>query len=119
LQSFFVDGSDEVASVALTVSLADVATVNLSIPAGWNTWKCEAWASYVSSGTGDFNVVIRIDGTDSQTKAPTAPSDGAVGGRRTGITTTGSRAISLRANEGVSNVSLQDIFLYASAYRTS
>ncbi len=134
-----VRGSDEVASVLATTADAAKATVNLTIPTTWVSWECEAWASYiravedVDTPAGTFTVKIRIDGTDQQEQVSTRGFDvdagfdtgtdiniaGAVGGRRTGMTTTGSRAIEFRASTSVSNVPMLDIYLYARAIRTS
>ncbi len=44
--------------------------------------------------------------------------DGSGGGRRTGMTTTGSRTVALEASEGTDNVTLADVYLYARAERT-
>lgn len=126
VNNFEVDGSTEVASQALTSSFADVASVSLSIPAGWGSWKCEAWASYrgFAGSTGAYSTLIQIDGTNQGVKGvinvPIGEGhDGSVGGRRTGITTTGSRTVKLRAREDSGDMSLTDIYLYARAVRTS
>lgn len=124
--TFEVDGSTEVASVNLTTSAADVASLNLTIPADWGSWKCMAYATGRSSvGTAAaMSLTIRIDGTDQQEQGAmvlvtNSGESFAVGGRRTGMTTTGSRTIALRAFEATADVVVADIFLYARAVRTS
>ena len=130
---FEVDNSTEVnGPTNLGTSLVDVASVTLSIPAGWGSWKCFAYASYViqagAAGSGDITETrIRIDGTDQQLKVHSVTADenftddGSVGGRRTGMTTTGNRSVSLRARSQTAGAteSIRDIFLYARAVRTS
>jgi hypothetical protein len=123
-----IDGATEVASATLTGSLANVATVTLDIPTYWTSWKCVADATY-SYQTGappaTHEVVISIDGTDQQLLASIDSTDtgatdvGAVGGRRVGMTTTGSRTVALRARETLGDVALADIYLYACAKRIS
>ncbi len=133
--AFEVDESVEVSSAAIQLlSDTTMATVTLDIPEGWNSWKCVAWATFAVAKTAStaesFLVWIRIDGVDQNAaSAGVAPDDdstgvrdaGAVGGRRTGMTTTGSRDISLMAleTEAGNDFTLQDIFLYARAVRTS
>ncbi len=133
-----VTGSSEVATFAVTGSDLTVATVNLTIPATWGTWECEAHATYVRGivdavePSGIFLTKIRIDGTDQQTQDQEVDGDiddsgnntplfisGAIGGRRTGMTTTGSRAILLRATQDGGAFTMRDIYLYARAVRTS
>lgn len=127
-----VDGSTEVASQALTTSYAAVATVSLTIPANWATWKCEAYATYAATSPNDGDVYdarISIDGTAQQAKEGVTVikggtsggvTDGAVGGRRTGVTTTGSRDFVLQMKEGSGgDVTAKDVYLYARAVRTS
>lgn len=113
-----VDNSTEVASQALTGSFADVASVTLSIPAGWGSWKCAAWATWLETGGGaQYEATIMIDGTTQQVQAN---GRGYIGGRRTGMTTTGSRSVSLRCRiVGGGSETLEDIYLYARAVRTS
>ncbi len=129
-----VTGSTEVATFTVTGSDLTVATVNLTIPTTWGTWECEAYATYsrpiLDAITPAFTFLskIRIDGTDQQVQSQTVDADvgatffvaSAIGGRRTGMTTTGSRAILLRAEQdSISSFVLQDIYLYARAIRTS
>ncbi len=133
-----VTGSTEVATASITGTDAAIATVNLTIPTTWATWECEAWASYVrmvldvATPEKTLLVKIRIDGTDQQAQDQTSAADvddagsvaffiaAAIGGRRTGMTTTGSRAIQLRAEEdGITGFTIRDIYLYARAVRTS
>lgn len=122
-----VDASVEVAAVALTTSLADVASVSLSIPVGWAAWSCFAMATYAVSdvaGSGIYQARLRIDGTDQQIQdastASTLGESGSVVARRTGMVTTGSRAVSLRMLEGAGDAcTVTDICLYARAVRTS
>lgn len=120
-----VDNSTEVASAALTGTLANVASVSLSIPSDWGSWKCEAHATYTATVDpgGSYNARIAIDGTGQQIQA-VSPSGsggadpGGVAGRRTGMTTTGARTVSLQMSEAGANVNVGDIFLYARAVRT-
>ena len=125
-----VDGSVEVGtSTQLTTTPTAYATVNLTIPTGWATWKCEAHATFSVNQNTDANGVtyrIRIDGTDqqalvlAQSVGVTAIGfAGSVGGRRTGMTTTGSRVISLMASVATGTTFINDIYLYARAVRTS
>lgn len=120
-----VDNSGELASVNLTTTPTDVLTVSLAIPAYWNSWKCVAFASgRASNGSAaTCTIRIRIDGTDQQLQDFNLPVNGyesfSVGGRRTGMTTTGSRSVSLRAHETTADVALVASFLYARAIRTS
>lgn len=116
-----VDGSTEVASASASTIYSAVASVSLSIPSDWSSWKCVATAhARVSSGT--YDAKIRIDGTDSQaiesisTDASTPIIVG--NGRRTGMTTTGSRTVSFQV-KSLSPETLTDIYLYARAVRTS
>lgn len=120
-----VDGADAVSSIAVPASFGNVATVNLSIPAGWGSWRCFATASAVvlldDAGSAP-NARLRVDGTDLQsmdnmgqgtTTAWRMPFG--IVGRRTGMTTTGSRAVSLQmSGDGTA----LDITLYARAVRT-
>jgi len=119
-----LDGATDATSVALTTSPADAATVSLTIPAGWGSWKCAAYATGTYSGTGvNLSHNIRIDGTDgpvlgiNTTVAANGPF--AIAWRRTGMTTTGSRSIVLRASESGANASYTNVHLYARAVRTS
>jgi hypothetical protein len=134
-----VDESVEDATYLMTTGLATVASVTLTIPANWGSWKCEAYATCVarqvaSEGTtvfSSFNYVIQIDGTDQQIAnldyIDTETSNGlprhsvAVGGRRTGMVTTGARTVLFRGSaEGDAlNTYTDDTFLYARAVRTS
>lgn len=125
-----VDNSTEVGSDSVGSTFADKASVTLSIPSSWGSWKCEAWASFTVFGSqGDtWDQVIRIDGTDQQiqTRSSMTAGDGseaiehgeAIGGRRTGMATTGSRSVSLRLRSP-DGVTVSDIYLYARAVRTS
>lgn len=126
ITAYEVDGYTEVATVALTVSLSSVASVSLTIPGTWASWKCSAtasWAHYVLSGTpNDLSVRLIIDGTVLQTLAlgglQTTPYPGAIVGYRTGMTTTGARTIALQAAEGSGvQLELRDIAIYARAVR--
>lgn len=125
--NFEVDGHTEVGSSgALSGSFSTVASVTLSIPAGWNSWKCVAFASYGASGSSTdrrYEVKVVIDGASQQVKAAlqaeSLREDGAIGGRRVGMTTTGNRSIALQARETTADVQLEDIYLYARAIRTS
>ncbi len=128
--SLEVDGSVEVASVALGGTVADVATVSLTIPSDWDGYKIVTESSYVlranSSGGADvnFDVVVSIGGTAQQTQEALIAAagenglqvPGACGGRRTGMTATGSVDVKLRAS---GDNSMTDIYLYARAVRTS
>lgn len=124
-----VDNSTEVASSSANGTLADMASVALTIPSHWNTWKCKADATMRATG-GSFDTVwdirIVIDGANQQTiEDVTCPADEvinlAVSARRTGISSTGSVTVSLQAaGAGASATPLvSDIFLYARAVRTS
>lgn len=124
-----VDGSVEVASFSLTASLSSIATVALAIPAHWASWKCSALATglhrapfQATNGASEWQ--IQIDGTNQQLNTPVETLDNvlqsfAVGGRRTGMVTTGSRSVILRARYTLGPADLQDIYLYARAVRTS
>jgi hypothetical protein len=119
-----VDGAAEQAFVTATGSgYTDIATVTLTIPSDWNTWRCSAWATFLvaasSSTTG--TAVIEIDGTKQQDLVLSTNQNGAVGGRRIGLSTTGSRTVKLQANptSDVANLNIQDTYLYARAVRTS
>ncbi len=132
-----VSDSTEVASATITTGEATKATVALVIPTTWASWKCEAWASFgighpdTSAPTGTTDVKTRIDGTDQQAQVFTRSFDvdgsagdpiilsGAVGGSRSGMTTTGSRNVELRAVTSTSTVTITDIYLHARAIRTS
>lgn len=127
-----VDGSTEVASTVLTGSLADIATVSLSIPAGWSGYKIVADASYVVVGDDidggsdrTFAVLVTIGGTAQQQQDFTIPPTdsttphpvvGSIGGRRTGMSAGGSVDVKLRASGADS---MTDVFLYARAFRTA
>jgi len=120
-----VDNSTEVSGpVALGSSFSTVASVSLTIPSDWNEWKCYAHAEYgaTSSSSHFLDAKIVIDGTSQQIKraefdGSVADKDSSVSGRRTGMTTTGSRTVSLQCLE--SGVNVIDAFLYARAVRTA
>ena len=121
-----VDNSTEVAAVALTASMADVASVSLSIPVEWLAWSCAVYASWgagEAAGSGAYHYLIRIDGTDQQDNVSTLgailATGNSVGGRRTGMVTTGSRTVSVRMQETSGQVTVSDIYLYARAVRTA
>ncbi len=132
-----VRNSTEVASATATTSDASKASVALTIPTTWTTWECEAHATFAkevahaNSPAGTFSVKLRIDGTDQQTQVTERAMDiddvggngailgGSIGGRRTGMTTTGSRTIEFRVVVDSATVPLTDIYLYARAIRTS
>lgn len=115
-----VDGSAEVpAALSVSATVVDAVTVNLAIPAGWASWKCEAYATFNYSGGATVTVKIRVDGTDQQPQAFAGNNEsGAIGGRRTGMTTTGTRAVSLRAS-GTAPAFISSMYLYARAVRTA
>jgi hypothetical protein len=120
-----VDGSVEVfGPVSHTTSFAAVATVTLTIPTYWTSWKAMAYATFFSgqSAAGLSNEYnIRIDGTSQQTLPVNSAVDtgefAAIGGRRTGMTTTGARAVDLMGREGSGTGQSSRIFLYARAVR--
>lgn len=124
-----VDTSTEVdAAAALTAGYASVASVTLAIPTHWGGWKCLAHATYVLSADGastdTINTKLTIDGTDQneQGGVRAVPSEAiscSIGGRRTGMTTTGNRTVSLQMQAAIPDTSVYDIFLYARAVRTS
>ncbi len=132
-----VRNSTEVASATATTTDASKASVSLTIPTTWGSWECEAHATFAkevahaNSPAGSFSVKLRIDGTDQQTQVTERAMDiddvggngailgGAIGGRRTGMTTTGSRTIEFRVVVDSVTVPLTDIYLYARAIRTS
>lgn len=118
-----VDGSVTAGNTNLTGSFVTVATLNLIIPTDWVTWKCVAWAEYYSTAPGGGFVnqaLIQIDGTDQETYNIPESQRTVTIARRTGIATTGSRAILLRAREASgTNGAVNEIFLYARAVRTS
>ncbi len=141
IEAEYVEGSTEVATVILTASLITIASVSLTIPTFWNTWDAVGWASYAIDGDsspgggGDRNsryeALIRVDGTDQQTQlagvsiigSGSSFGSGGVGGRRTGLTATGSRIVArLRARSldtATTTMSLEDIFLYGIARRAT
>lgn len=124
-----VDNSGEVAGpVGLTTVAANIVSVSLTIPAAWLSWSCFAYASYMIQNDAGVDrtylMVIRIDGTDQQEKSVFSETatvfDGSVGGRRTGMVTTGSRTVELRGRQGVgTGMNLSDVFLYARAKRVT
>ncbi len=138
-----VRDSAEVASATATTSDASKASVSLTIPTTWGSWDCEAHATYVREIQGNIDVIgtfttrIQIDGTNQQDHVQDRAAEvgedgggggrgsgnleigGAVGGHRAGMTTTGSRAIQLRASCDTGTVPMTDIYLYARAVRTS
>lgn len=126
-----VDGHTEVASTGLSGSFTNIASFTLAIPAGWNSWKCVAFATFtVFGGQGDtWDQQILIDGVAQQTQTRSTMSVGdgseaiehgeSIGGRRTGMVTTGNRTIALRARNTSGALTVGDIFLYARAVRTS
>ena len=128
-----IDGSSEVASATATTSDAAKASVVLTIPTTWSLWKCEVMATFIrtianATPVGTFTTKIRIDGTDQQEAVATrsftvggssVQIHAAVGGRRTGVLTTGARTIELRAFTESATVTMSDIYLYARAVRTS
>lgn len=123
-----VEEATEVATASVSVSsLTDIASLTLTIPSDWGSWRCEAYATFSaqSSSSNNYNAAIRIDGTNQQTLSAIYVDmgrrrAGSVGGRRSGMTTTGSRTVSLRASEGgTAGVTFDDIYLYARAVRTS
>ncbi len=132
-----VTGSVEDATASITGTDATIASVSLTIPTTWGSWECEAYATYVRESlddtgpTGILLIKLRIDGTDQQVQDQVISADhggvgasffmaGAIGGRRTGMTTTGSRTIALRAEQDSGGgFTIRDTYLYARAIRTS
>ena len=115
-----VDGSNTAGSTALTGTAASVCTVTLTIPAGWLSWKCAAWASYYSTaGVGNVNEIrLQIDGTDQEVNNIPGDQRATTIARRSGMTTTGSRTVVLRAREASGTAgSLNEVFVYAQAMR--
>ena len=120
-----VDGSSSVSTQALTGSFTNIVTVTLAIPATWGSWKCYADASFTTRPVAGFETVeikIRIDGTDAsetQTMAVNNRASGAINGRRTGMTTTGDRAINLQARDlaVADGAVMNSAFVYARAVR--
>jgi hypothetical protein len=108
---------------AVTVSgTTTVATLNLSIPAHWLSWACFATASFrvTPIGTATVSAFIRIDGTNTQSiqtsELGTGGTPMSLVAFRTGITTTGSRAIDVRITEAIGDIDhAADISLYARA----
>ena len=126
LERMILSGYNEVASVTTTSTETAWATVSLTIPADWTTWRCFAMASFVYNafGVGSQHSLIRIDGTNTQDINADSFTDfltpQTVTAHRTGMTTTGSRDIELRlwhANSG-SGVAA-DINFYAQAYQVN
>ena len=118
------EASEVLTSVLSPDTTTTVATVSLPIPASWNSWKCVAYATMVGLATGSIGRVtvwIRIDGVDQpvhNVDLSLSRMSIGVGGRRTGITTTGTRSVSVQANSNIT-AALRDIFLYVRAVRTS
>lgn len=117
---------DEVASVTTTSTEATYSTATFVIPAAWNSWRCWAVATfgYNTFGVGSQHALIRIDGTNSQDQNVDSFVDfitsQSVVGHRTGITTTGTRSAQLRSwHTNAGDGGLNDIALYAQAYRVS
>lgn len=119
-----VDGlSESSGASALTTAYATYETVNLTIPAYWNTWKCAAWASaWINTDSPpihDIGIRIRIAGTDKQ------PIDGpgqgfegpnSIVAMSTGLSATGAVTVLLRAiGDPIDTIS--DRTLYALATR--
>lgn len=127
-----VDGSYEQSSgVTLSTSYSTMATVNLSIPSYWSSWKCEAYATFAAANTNanetairNFQVLLNIDNQNSQVQLFHVPGGGyyqssSIGARRTGMTTTGTRQVTLRARlQSGSGGELWYRYLYARAVRT-
>lgn len=120
------EGFAEVASVNFTSGGATVATVNLEIPATWSEWSCWAIANWTVDKEFRTHARIVIDGTngtlqeinqDSTTGNPSSP--GVVQHRRTGITSTGTRAVTLYLEADESNANVVVGTLYARAVRTA
>ncbi len=138
LRSDELRNSTEVTTVTVTTTEAAHASVSLIIPTDWGSWECEAYATYVRevtniSGEPSVNTLstqLRIDGTDQQVQDTTRQAhlattgdpqflSAAIGGRRTGMTTIGSRTIELRMVMSGGSNTVKDIYLYARAIRTS
>lgn len=127
MNSLEVDGSVEVASTTLPTSSTVLASLNLQIPEEWNSWKCEAYGTFSYEDQGNPTSVdfwVSIDGVGQQkqnveTSGNNLNESGAVGGRRTGMTTTGPRTVELRGQAGSSELLMRDIYLYARAVRVS
>lgn len=130
-QSFEVDNSTELNTFRLNDDVEKtVASVTLSIPTDWNSWKCVVHATWSATqfGTGGdfvYSIHVEIDGaaqqemTNLRAEETVDPLVGAITARRTGMTTTGNRTINLKAIDDVSAGDLNDIHLYARAVRTS
>ena len=89
-------------SATTTTSYTAMATVNLTIPTHWASWKAHAiatWQHHLSvAGKVTTNYKLNIDGTEGATttgEATGITASTTLQSRRTGITTTGSRGIAL------------------------
>lgn len=112
-----IDGYTEVATSATGASPSVEATVALVIPAGWASWKCFAMVTGIlSTGTSPCTIRIRVDGTDLQAQV-VGLGQFAIVGRRSGMTTTGTRNVELIVSNasGVGTVTV--VALYARARR--
>lgn len=116
-----VDGHNQVdGSLSLTTSFANAASVSLSIPTDWASWECAAWGRLrTSSQIGAVETRIVIDGTAGQVDTIGTAGLVVVGARRTGITTTGSRTVTLQARRVGDSGSASLRYLQARAVRTS
>ena len=115
-------------SYATTSTMADAASVSLTVPAGWLAWEAtvQAFWKQNSSTATTYDFQVRIDGTDQNlvdgvfTLSSAQITVDSVIGRRTGMTTTGSRAFALRAKHNSStSVAMLDGLLVVRAVRTS
>lgn len=121
------DESTEVATFTLSSSFSNVASVTLTIPGHWGSWKCEAYATFIFNNNltanHSYDAKLSIDSVDSQTQnvVNAGAITGAIGARRTGIVSTGSVPVRLRMQQLSAPVGIKatNVFLYARAVRTS
>lgn len=121
-----IEGYTEVTTTSIGSSPAIEATVALTIPSTWLTWKVFAIATgnYKLAAAGFLTYRLRLDGTDLQANSSYDDAVGAnsktpfsVAGRRIGLSTTGVRNMELIANTSAGLGDLTQVALYAVAKR--
>lgn len=115
-------------SPTITTTETSVLTTTLPIPAGWGSWKFLGWSTGLLSVVGSVNsvnVFIRVDSTDAPITSYDFLPDGnsmplAVSFSVSGLTTTGTRTVALRAQKsGAGGLTAPATQLTAMAIRES
>jgi hypothetical protein len=135
LPTWEVDDSTEAAGpVALDSTTSEVlVSVTLAIPTTWASHKIEAYATLTrvmannATPAGTVFLWIDIEGTDQQTHNTTRVSNSggdigvaeSVGGRRTGMTSTGNVTVALEGKVDAGSVNCSSLYIFARAVRTS